>query len=165
MALGFAGIAMILGPQALAGGGALAAGALMLVVALSYATGTVYVRRVRPGSPIALSAGQQVLAAIGAGALSLAFDPPGSFAQPWEVWAAAVWVGLFASALPLTLYLSLVHRARATDAAMTGYLQPGFAAVFAALLLEEWPELRVLLGGVVVLAGVWLATGGRRRSP
>jgi drug/metabolite transporter (DMT)-like permease len=75
-----------------------------------------------------------------------------------------IWVGLFASALPLTLFLSLVQRARATDAAMTGYLQPGFAALFAALLLGEWPEMRVLLGGAVVLAGVWLATSVPRQG-
>ena len=73
--------------------------------------------------------------------------------------------GVFGSAVPVTLFLSLAQRARATDAAMTGYLQPGFAAVFAALLLGEFPETRVLLGGAVVLAGVWLATGGGRRSP
>ncbi|MFH5924314.1 DMT family transporter [Roseomonas xinghualingensis] len=162
MVLGFAGIAIVLGPQALSGAEVLA-GAMMLVVALSYAAGTVYVRRMRPGPVMALAAGQQLVGAVGAGILSLAADPPGSFDQPWSVWGAAVWVGLFTSALPLTLYLALVQRARATDAAMTGYLQPGFAAVFAALLLGEWPEAQVFLGGAVVLAGVWLATGGGGR--
>jgi drug/metabolite transporter (DMT)-like permease len=164
MALGFVGIAIVLGPQALSGAEMLA-GAVMLVVALSYALGTVYVRRTRPGSVLALSAGQQMGAAVGAGMLSLSFDPAGSFDQPWPVWVSVAWVGLFSSAVPLTLFLWLVQRARATDAAMTSYLQPGFAAIFAALLLGEWPEPRVLLGGVVVLAGVWLATsGGERRG-
>ncbi|WP_424135791.1 DMT family transporter [Roseomonas chloroacetimidivorans] len=165
MGLGFAGIALILGPSALSGEAGFAAGWLMLVVALSYAVGTVYVRRVRPGAPIALSAGQQVVGAIGSGGLMLAFEPAGSFDQPWPIWAAMLWVGVFASAVPLTLYLSLVQRARATDAAMTAYLQPGFAAVFAALLLGEWPEWRVLAGGLVVLAGVWMVTveAGRGR--
>jgi len=158
MAVGFAGIATILGPDAAAGGAEGLAGLLMLVAAISYAVGTVYVRRARPGSPLALSAGQQVGAAIGAAALSLAFEPAGSFDQPWPVWAAMVWVGLAASALPLTIYLSLVQRARATDAATTAYLQPVFAALWAALLLGEWPEPRVLLGGAVVLAGIWLTT-------
>ena len=41
---------------------------------------------------------------------------------------------------------------------MVGYLQPVFAALFGALLLAEFPEWRVLAGGAVVLAGVWLAT-------
>ncbi|WP_458093865.1 DMT family transporter [Roseomonas sp. WA12] len=166
LALGFAGIAVILGPKAMLGDGAgLLAGSVMLVVALSYAVGTVYVRRTRPGGALELAAGQQGISALGALAMCLSFESVAGFDQPWEVWAAVAWAGVFGSALPVTLFLSLAQRARATDAAMTGYLQPGFAAVFAALLLGEVPETRVLLGGVVVLAGVWLATGGGRRSP
>ncbi|TPG60540.1 DMT family transporter [Roseomonas nepalensis] len=162
MALGFVGLGVVLGPAALAGGEAGLAGLAMLLVAFSYALGTVYVRRVRPGAPVVLSVGQQVVGAVVAGGLSLAFDPAGSFDQPWPVWGAVLWVGLVASALPLTLFLTLLQRARATDGAMTSYLQPGFAAVFAAMLLGEWPEWRVLAGGAVILAGVWLATSGER---
>jgi drug/metabolite transporter (DMT)-like permease len=44
---------------------------------------------------------------------------------------------------------------------MVGYLQPIFAGLIGALLLAELPEPRVVLGGVVVLAGVWLATSRR----
>ncbi|WP_426956546.1 DMT family transporter [Muricoccus radiodurans] len=161
LGLGLVGIGIILGPAALAGGAGLLAGGLMLATALSYACGTVYVRRVRPGSPLALSAGQQLFGATGAGLLSLLFDPPAALAQPVPVWVAVLWIGVLTSAVPLTLYLSLVQRARATDASMTGYLQPVFAALFGAALLEEWPETRVLAGGAVVLAGVWLATTGK----
>jgi drug/metabolite transporter (DMT)-like permease len=166
LGLGFVGIAVILGPAALAGGDAgLLAGMVMLVVALSYATGVVFVRRTRPGGALQLAAGQQGVSALGALAVSLSLEPLSAFNQPWEVWAVVACAGVFGSALPVTLFLFLAQRARATDAAMTGYLQPGFAAVFAALLLGEWPEARVLVGGAVVLAGVWLATGGKRRPP
>ncbi|MCR0985357.1 DMT family transporter [Roseomonas populi] len=165
MAVGFAGIAVILGPQALLGGHGLLAGGLVLLGALSYAAGTIYVRLRQPGSPVALSVGQQAGSAVGAGVMTLFFEPAGAFDQPMEVWGAVLWVGVVGSALPLTLYLALAQRARATDAAMTGYLQPGFAALFAAPLLGEWPEPRVWLGGAVVLLGVWLATGRRERGP
>ncbi|WP_338664065.1 DMT family transporter [Pararoseomonas sp. SCSIO 73927] len=163
MAAGFAGIAVILGSQALLGGDGLLAGGLVLLSALSYAVGTVYVRLRQPGSPVALSVGQQAASALGAGAMTLLFEPAGAFDQPIEVWGAVLWLGVVSSALPLAFFLALAQRARATDAAMTGYLQPGFAALFAAPLLGEWPEPRVWLGGAVVLLGVWLATG--RRGP
>ncbi len=65
---------------------------------------------------------------------------------------------MLGSAIPLTLFLALVQRARATDASMVGYLQPACATLLGALLLGEWAEPRVLFGGAVVLAGVWLAT-------
>lgn len=166
LAVGLAGIAVILGPSALAGGAGLVAGLLMVATALSYATGTVYVRRTQPGSPVALSAGQQLFGAIGAGLLTLSFDAPllgtsGAFDQRWPVWAAVLWIGILSSAVPLTMFLSLVQRARATDASMTGYLQPVFAAIVSAILLGEVPEARVFAGGVVVLLGVWLATARR----
>jgi drug/metabolite transporter (DMT)-like permease len=67
-------------------------------------------------------------------------------------------LAVFGSAIPLTLFLGLVQRARATDASMVGYLQPVCATLLGALLLGEWAEPRVLAGGAVVLAGVWLAT-------
>jgi drug/metabolite transporter (DMT)-like permease len=41
---------------------------------------------------------------------------------------------------------------------MVSDLQPVFAALVAAAWLEEWPAPQVLLGGTVVLGGVWLAT-------
>jgi drug/metabolite transporter (DMT)-like permease len=44
---------------------------------------------------------------------------------------------------------------------MVGYLQPIFAGVVGAVLLSEWPQPSVVLGGVIVLAGVWLATSRR----
>jgi drug/metabolite transporter (DMT)-like permease len=70
-------------------------------------------------------------------------------------------LGVFTSALPLTMFLTLLTRARATDAAMVGYLQPPFAAALGAVLLGEWPALPVVAGGAIVLAGVWLATSRR----
>ena len=48
LALGFAGIAAILGPAALAGNASFAGGLLILCSGLSYAIGTVYARWARP---------------------------------------------------------------------------------------------------------------------
>ena len=70
-------------------------------------------------------------------------------------------LGVLASALPMVLFLRLLRFAQASDAALVGYLQPVWATGIAALLLAEWPEAHVLAGGLVVLAGVWLASGRR----
>ena len=157
--LGFAGIATVSGPAALAPGADLAGGLLMLATALSYATGTIYTRIVLPGAAAQLALGQQAISGLGAGLLMWGVEGGAAgLAQPWPVWLALLATGMLASALPVTLFTGLVQRARATDAAMVGYLQPVFAAVLAAVVLAEWPEPRVLLGGVVVLLGVWWAT-------
>lgn len=158
MALAFGGIALILGPAALAGHASLLGGALILLSCVSYAAGTVYARRVRPGAPAQLALGQQVVSGSVAGLVALGAEGGGAFLQPLWVIGGVALLGMVASAVPLTMFLSLIARARATDVAMVGYLQPPFAAALGALLLGEWPSLLVLLGGAVVLAGVWLGT-------
>jgi len=116
---------------------------------------------VKPGAAAPLALGQQMVSASVAGALAVPFAPAGSFDLSLQLWVVLALLGAFASALPLTMFLMLLQRARATDAGMVGYLQPPFAAGVAAILLGEWPELRVLVGGLIVLAGVWLATSRR----
>lgn len=159
--IGFAGIAVILGPAALEGGATLAGGLMILASGVAYAVGTVYARKVRPGAPAQLALGQQLVSGLVAGSLALPFAPEGAFALTGSQWLVLALLGAFASALPLTMFLTLLQRARATDAGMVGYLQPPFAAAVAAALLGEWPDPRVLVGGVIVLAGVWLATSRR----
>lgn len=161
LALGFAGIAVILGPAALAGGASMLGGVLILLAGLSYAIGTVYGRRLRPSSPVRLALGQQCVAGAVAGLLSLPAESPAAYHQPAWVWLVVALLGTLTAALPMTLFFSLLARARVTDVATVGYLQPPSAALLGALLLGEFPSPLVLAGGLVVLAGVWLATTRR----
>ena len=163
MALGVAGVAVIFAPLAASGGGSVLGGLLMLGTTSCYAYCTIYVRWVRPASSVFVTFGQQIASMLPALALSLALDPPGSFDQPARIWAVVLLLGIFASAIPFTLYLRMLRTAPASDAAMIGYLQPVWATALGAALLGEWPEPRVLLGGAVVLGGVWIASG--RRAP
>lgn len=156
--LGFLGIAAIIGPDALAGGASLAGGLMILASGVAYAAGTVYARRARIGGAPQIVLGQQVVAGLVAGALSVPLGGAALYVQPAWVYGVLAVMGILASALPLTMFLRLLARARATDAAMVGYIQPPFAAGVGALLLGEWPSPLVLAGGAVVLAGVWLAT-------
>ena len=159
LAVGFAGIAVIAGPGVAEGGAGSAGALLMLLVALSYAAGTVYVRAARPGAADELAFGQQIAGGVAATLIAFAAEPggPPAGAGPGP-WAAVATLAVLGSAVPLTLFLALVQRARATDASMVGYLQPLCATLLGALLLGEWAEPRVLAGGAVVLVGVWLAT-------
>ena len=158
--VGLAGIAAIAGPGALESGAGGAGALLMLLVALSYACGTVYVRATRPGAADELAFGQQIAGGIAATLIAFAAEPAGPpvAAAGFAPWAAVATLAVLGSAVPLTLFLGLVQRARATDAATVGYLQPACATLLGALLLGEWAEPQVLFGGAVVLAGVWLAT-------
>jgi len=95
------------------------------------------------------------------GSLALAVDGPGALVQPAGVWVVAVILAIFATAVPLTLFLHLAMRARAADSAMVGYIQPIFSTAIAAAWLGEVPSWQVVDGGAVVLASVWLVTSRR----
>ena len=156
--VGFGGIALILGPDAFAGRASFLGGVLILLSGVSYALGTIYARRVRPGAPAQLALGQQLVSGGVAALLSIPLAPAGAYALDGSTIAIIAVLGIFASALPLTMFLSLLARARVTDASMVGYLQPPFAAAAGAAMLGEFPSALVLAGGAIVLAGVWLGT-------
>jgi drug/metabolite transporter (DMT)-like permease len=162
VALGFCGIALVIGPGGFSGGTAMGA-LLVLGATFSYAVSTIWVRMAPRGPAAGLALGQQAASALISGSLALAVDGPGALVQPAHVWAIAVLLAIGATAVPLTLFLGLVARARAADAAMVGYLQPVFATLIAAAWLGEVPEPRVLAGGALVLAAVGLVTA--RRGP
>ena len=161
LAVGFAGVALVLGPLAVRGGATLFGGLCMLGTAASYACATIYARRMRfPASALTVL-GLQVFSVIPSFAVSLLIDPPGTWSQAPEIWTVVVALGILGSAVPLTLYLHLLTFARATDAALVSYLQPVWAILLGAVMLGELPDARVLLGGAIVLVGVALAGQAR----
>jgi len=164
VAVGFLGIALVIGPGVLEGG-TLAGAAFVFCATCAYAASTVWLRRAPRGPAAALALGQQGVSALLSGSLALAVDGTGALVQPPGVWVVAVILAVFATAVPLTMFLGLVARARAADAAMVGYLQPVFATLIAASWLGEVPSWRVLAGGAVVLAAVWIVTSGRSPGP
>ncbi|MBR0650647.1 DMT family transporter [Roseomonas terrae] len=158
--IGFCGIALVIGPGGLGGGTAFGA-MLILAATTSYAISTVWVRMAPRGPAAALALGQQTVSGVISGSLAMAVDGPQALVQPTEVWVLAVVLAIFATAIPLTLFLGLATRAKAADAAMVGYLQPVFATLIAAAWLGEVPSWQVVAGGVVVLAGVAVVTTRR----
>lgn len=161
--VGFGGIAVILGPAALSGSASFSGGLLIVLSGVAYAAGTIYARKARPGASAQLVLGQQVVSGGVAAMLSVPFAGAAAYVQPGWVYAVLALLGIAASAIPLTMFLRLLMRARVTDASMVGYIQPPFAAALGAVLLGEWPAPGVLVGGAIVLAGVWLATSRPNR--
>ncbi len=164
MALGFAGVAVILGPAAWSGGATLWGVVLMLGVAACYGCATVYMRWARPESSASLVVLQQLSYALPALVLGAALAGPAGFEASGPVWAVVVLLGVLGSAVPLTLFVSTLRHATAGQASIVGYLQPLAAALAGAVLLGEVPEWRVVAGGLVVLAGCWLIAGGFGRA-
>ncbi|TMR96599.1 DMT family transporter [Nonomuraea basaltis] len=162
--IGFAGTLLIFAPwheSELLGWGALA----LLGAAASYAVAFAYMGRKLTGKgtgPLALSAAQLVAATgLSTPALPTAGAAPAG-PNSTAVIAVAV-LGIFSTGITFYLSYRLVADEGATAAATVGYLLPVVSVTLGAIVLGEELELRVLVGMVVILAGVALSQ--RRERP
>lgn len=162
--VGMVGVALLIGPRPLEGG-ATALGVLAMAgVTLSYAAGNLYVRAVPApaGDPARLALGQQVVSGTVALALTLALAGPSALLPIAAHWPAMLALGVLCTAVPMAIFMRLIRAAGPTRAAMTGYLVPAVATAMGILVLNETLELRQLVGGCIILAGVFLVSTARR---
>jgi len=75
---------------------------------------------------------------------------------PWNGWMAIAFLGVFCSGLA---YIFWYDALKVLPVAQTGaflYFEPVVTVIVAALILREAILLATLLGGITILAGVWL---------
>ena len=75
---------------------------------------------------------------------------------------AVFYLALIGSALPFTLYFTLLKRLKATDLSLINYAVPVVAVIVGALFLREPVTLRMVAGAVLVIVGV--AVAGRAKE-
>jgi drug/metabolite transporter (DMT)-like permease len=75
-----------------------------------------------------------------------------------DVWLNVLYLGLAVSVASFILFYWLVRRVGAGVAAMSSYFVPVLTLAMAVLFLGDRPEPLQLVGGIVILAGVRLAT-------
>ncbi|MBL8669702.1 MAG: DMT family transporter [Alphaproteobacteria bacterium] len=161
--VGFCGVFLLIGPDAVLGGrGTLLGSLLMLGAACSYAVATVAGRRLKAEDPEQLALGQFVVNAVGCLVLSLAFEPGWRPAFSSEGWAAVIVLGVGCSVLPSVLFFWLLGRWPASSVATVSYLIPLWSTVLGVAILGERPSATALLGGGAILLGVWIATSAKR---
>ena len=101
-------------------------------------------------------------------ALSILFFAKGGLSQigtiPWEGWTGIAFLGIFCSGLA---YIFWYDALQALPVAQTGaflYFEPVVTVIVAVLVLKERLYLATLLGGVLILAGVWLVNRTKSRQ-
>ena len=115
----------------------------------------------RPRDALGLSTAQMLSLAATCTVVAL----PGGIEAPPDagVWAAVLYMALVAGAVALILQTWAQAHLPATRAAIVMTTEPVFAALFAVLLGGESLGSRVVLGGALVLAAMYLAELGPRR--
>ncbi|MEL6663374.1 MAG: DMT family transporter [Pseudomonadota bacterium] len=156
--VGFCGVGVLLGPDAMKGLGnsSLIAQLLVLAGGLCYSINTIIARGAPPISAAVLPTGFLGFAALFSLPMALAADYSG--VDPTAAEIASV-IGL--AALPTAgagwLLMFLIARTSATFISLTGYAIPIFAAVLGAAFLNEQIGWDMALALALILAGVWLA--------
>jgi drug/metabolite transporter (DMT)-like permease len=164
--VGFAGIAILIGPAAVVTSSGSASGTLaMVATAISYAVGNLYVRSIPAAQPMRLALGQQIFSGLPTFALALAVSSPAVFAAAPAHAGSLLALGFLATALPIILFMHILRTAGPTRGSMTGYLVPFWTLLLGMSFLGETVGMREMIGGLVVLAGVAIVSRtGRHRS-
>ena len=162
--LGMAGVSLLIGPRLIEGGGTAFGVLAMVGVMLGYSVGNLYVRAIpaASGDPARLALGQQVVSGLIALILALVFAGPSTFASITGHLPAMLALGLLSTAIPMAIFMRLIRAAGPTRAAMTGYLVPTVATIMGVVVLGETLELRQIIGGCIILTGVFLVTTSGR---
>ncbi|MFO7778476.1 MAG: DMT family transporter [Nitriliruptoraceae bacterium] len=157
--LAMAGVAVIVGGDIEQPGRVVAVLAVVLAT-LGYAMGAVFAKSQLSGlaPPLAIATGQVVSAA--AVTLPVAWfvegTPQLSGLAPTTLLAMTL-LGAFGTGLAFLVFYTLVARVGATNATLTTYLIPIVAVVAGTWLLDERLGVSAMIGGGLILVGIWLA--------
>lgn len=169
---GFAGVALLIGPDLLIGDDSGFMGQIAcLAAALSYAFAGVYGRRFQAMGvpPMQAAAGQVTASAMLILPIMLIVDRPWELAVPPSagVWAALAGLALLSTALAYVLYFRILAAAGATNLLLVTFLIPVTAILLGAAFLGERLELRQFAGMALIGLGLAAIDGriaARRRA-
>lgn len=155
---GLAGVAMMMGTDALAGlGGNLLAQLACVTAALSYALAGVYGRRFKTMGigPVEVSCGQLVAAAAIMLPIAMIFDAPWRLPAPlMQSLAAMACLALVSTAFAYILYFRLIATAGATNSLLVTFVIPIPAILLGTFLLGESLEPKHYAGMAMIGLGL-----------
>jgi len=135
---------------------------LMFASALTWGVYTSLARRMADVDPVILTAG-----VFGAGSLMLlpiaAFELAGQ-PLPWldlQAWLQVVYLGAGASGLAYLLYNLALQDVDASQAGVFANLIPVVGVITGIVMLNEPLSLQAMIGGAIVMAGVWITSSAR----
>jgi len=158
--IGLTGVALIIGPEALARIDSQLFGAsITLAAAFSYATGNIYARTQVHISPVVMAAGQFLTASVVLVPLSLLIDAPLTLNYTQTAVSSLIAVALFCTAIPSLLLFWLVRNAGATNASLLAFFMPIAAVILGVGILGETLSWLTLAGFSLIFLAATIVTG------
>lgn len=158
IAIGFMGVAVLFGPEAIGafGSASVTAQALCLLATMCYALSTITARFARNIPPFVFSAGFVTIAAIATWPLLLAVEFEALTPKTSAV-MGVIGLAIAPTAAASILYMLLIRRTSASFISLTGYTIPIFSAIVGYLAFNEVQDWNALLAFALILGGVWVA--------
>ena len=173
--LGFAGVVVMVGPNALAGlFDDVAAAIACLGAAAAYGVTAVFARRFRRMgvAPRGIALGQLTMSSVVMVPAAFLFAAPGALAalSPGAL-AALLTLAIVSTAIAYLIYFALIERAGATSTSLVTFLVPATAILLGVVVLGEElvageiVGMALILSGLVAIDGRLLARRPARPSP
>lgn len=163
LAVGFAGVTVIIGLDALSGiGHDVVAQCAILGAALAYAFGGVFGRRFRRLNvpPMVTATGQVTASTVLILPVALIAEQPWRLAAPGAgTWAAVVALAVLSTALAYILYFRILATAGATNLLLVTFLIPVSAILLGVVFLNEMLEPKHFAGMALIGLGLALVDG------
>ncbi len=165
VAMGFAGVVLLIGPEVLRGLGGQAGRQLAVAGgAVCYAVTFTIARFVPPSPPAVRSAAVMICASVQIIPLALLLDQPWALSPSPGSVAALVYLGLLPTALATIIFFQLISARGATFVALNNYMIPVLGVIWGAAFLGERISLQALGALALILIGIGV-TNLRPRRP
>lgn len=165
ISIGFFGLIVLIGWEALDGIGATIFAQIAIVsAALSYSVTTIFVRRVthltgRPMAVATLVCGSMMLLP-----LALVAEQPLDLSPDWPSLLSLLVLGVFSTGIATLMYFRLIRTLGPTTFAQINYLIPMMGVGWGALILAEQPGIREAAALILILSGVALVNQPRTKA-
>jgi drug/metabolite transporter (DMT)-like permease len=160
VALGIAGVALLLGVDAPGGAAALVGGLLVVLATTGYAVGAWFLKRRVPGvQPVGAVATTCAVSALITLPVALFFVP--DHVPSLAASGSLVVLGVGGTGVAFVLFYTLVGIVGPRTTSLVAYVAPGFSVVYGVTLLDERFTVATAAGLVLIVGGSWLAAEGR----
>ncbi len=158
--IGFTGVVLVIGPEALGGfGSSLIGVAATLLAALCFAFGGIYARLNQHVSPLIMAVGQLLLGAVVLVGVSLVFEAPWELTPTYSAWIGVAGVSVLSTAGALLLFFWLVKCVGAINASLIAFFVPVVSVLLGVFALGESLGWSALAGLGLIFIGAATVTG------
>jgi drug/metabolite transporter (DMT)-like permease len=165
MVVGFCGVIVLVGPEVLKGLGGDAVRQIAVACgALSYAVATTIAKNMPRLHPSVSGTAVMTMGSLQMLTLSALVDQPWLLEYSAMSGAAAVYLGLFPTALATLIYFHLMQERGAMFISLNNYLIPGLGVMWGALFLGEHVDVQEFLALGLILSGIAITNIRKKRK-